>query len=136
MNYLFVYSSLRTGFHNHSHQYISQYFKLVGNGRVQGILFDKGDYPVAKPTAEEKYITGELYAIKDEMEADYAFAQLDDYEGLVVEIGETPLYKREQVTVFCNNLPYSSWIYWYNGPVAGLPQIESGDVMEYWKNKK
>jgi gamma-glutamylcyclotransferase (GGCT)/AIG2-like uncharacterized protein YtfP len=100
---LFVYGSLRSGFHNPAYQYLSQYFNLIGEGIVKGKLFDKGEYPVAIPTSEEKFITGELYAINSPAEFSYAIGQIDDYEGVLAEAGETPLYKREVVTVLQNN---------------------------------
>jgi gamma-glutamylcyclotransferase (GGCT)/AIG2-like uncharacterized protein YtfP len=132
---LFVYGSLRSGFHNPAYQYLSQYFNLMGEGVVKGKLFDKGGYPVAIPTSEEKFITGELYAINFPAEFPYAIGQIDDYEGLHVEAGETPLYKREMVTVFQNNQQHTAWIYWFNGTVDSLAEIASGDVLQYMKEK-
>ena len=46
---LFVYGSLRSGFHHPAYNYISKYFSLKGEGLVRGKLFDLGDYPVAVP---------------------------------------------------------------------------------------
>lgn len=132
---LFVYGSLRSGFQHAAYQYISRYFHLVGNAKVKGKLYDKGEYPVALPTAEEKFIIGELYAITNASEFSYAIGQLDDYEGLYVEAGETPLFKREIVNVLCNNQQYTAWIYWYNGSTDGLPEIETGDVLLYLQQK-
>jgi gamma-glutamylcyclotransferase (GGCT)/AIG2-like uncharacterized protein YtfP len=132
---LFVYGSLRSGFHNPAYQYLSQYFNLIGEGVVKGKLFDNGDYPVAIPTNEEKFIAGELYSINNEAEFSYAIGQIDDYEGVIVEAGETPFYKREAVTVLQNNQQYTAWIYWFNGTVDGLAEIASGDVLQYMKDK-
>ncbi len=135
INNLFVYGSLRSGFHNPAYQYLSQYFTLLGGATVKGKLFDKGDYPVAIPSNEEKFIAGELYSINNEAEFSYAIGQIDDYEGVHVEAGETPLYKREVVTVLQNNQQHIAWIYWFNGIVDGLPEIASGDVLQYMKDK-
>jgi gamma-glutamylcyclotransferase (GGCT)/AIG2-like uncharacterized protein YtfP len=133
---LFVYGSLRSGFQHTAYQYISRYFHLVGNATVKGKLFDMGEYPVALPTTEEKFIVGELYAIINADEFSYAIGQLDDYEGIFTEAGERPLYKRELVTVFCNGLESSAWIYWFNGDdTTGLPEITSGDVLLYLQQK-
>lgn len=132
---LFVYGSLRSGFQYAAYQYISRYFHLVGNATVKGKLYDNGEYPVALPTEEEKFITGELYEITNASEFSYAIGQLDDYEGLYAEAGETPLYKRETVTVYCNNQQYTAWIYWFNGTVDGLSEIETGDVVLYLQQK-
>jgi gamma-glutamylcyclotransferase (GGCT)/AIG2-like uncharacterized protein YtfP len=132
---LFVYGSLRSGFQHAAYQYISRYFHLLGDAKVKGKLFDKGEYPVALPDAGEKFIIGELYEITNPAEFSYAIGQLDDYEGLFVEEGETPLFKRETVTAYCNGRQYSAWIYWFNGAVDGLPEIATGDVLLYLQQK-
>jgi gamma-glutamylcyclotransferase (GGCT)/AIG2-like uncharacterized protein YtfP len=128
---LFVYGSLRSGFRNPAYQYLTKYFSLTGEAKAKGKLFDKGTYPVANPTEEEKFIIGELYAIKNPDEFSWAIEQLDDYEGINVEVGEIPLYKRETVTIYHNNTITEAWIYWYNGSVSGLAEIASGDVLQY-----
>ncbi len=132
---LFVYGSLRSGFHHAAYHYLSKYFNLIGEAVVKGKLYNAGDYPVAKPTEEEKFIIGELYAINNAEEFDYAIGQLDDYEGLFPEEGELPLYKRETVTVILNNQKHAAWIYWFNGDVHGLEEIASGDVLQYMQEK-
>jgi len=133
---LFVYGSLRSGFQHAAYQYIARYFHLIGDAKVKGKLYDMGEYPVALPTTEEKFIIGELYAITNGAEFSYAIGQLDDYEGIYAEAGETALYKREQVTVFCNGQQSTAWIYWFNGSsVEGLPEIASGDVLLYLQQK-
>lgn len=133
---LFVYGSLRSGFQHHAYQYLSKYFNLIGVAKVNGKLYDMGEYPVAVPAADEKFIAGELYEINNAEEFPYAIAQLDDYEGLFPEEGQTALFKREAVTVYCNNLQSTAWVYWFNGNVTGLPEITSGDVLEYMQQKK
>jgi len=87
---LFVYGSLRSGFRNPVYQYLTKYFNLMGEAVVKGILYDMGDYPVAIPTADEKFISGELYSINNPSEFSWAIGQLDDYEGIDAEEGEKP----------------------------------------------
>ena len=65
---LFVYGSLRSGFRNPAYQYLACHFKLLGEAVVQGKLYDKGDYPVAVPSSEDAFITGEI----SEPQAHYA----------------------------------------------------------------
>jgi len=132
---LFVYGSLRSGFHHAAYLYLSKYFYLIGDAKVKGKLYDMGEYPVAVPTGDKKFISGELYAINNAEEFSYAIGQLDDYEGLFTEEGEIALYKREAVTVIQNNQQHTAWIYWYNGNVDGLPEIASGDVLQYLQQK-
>ncbi len=132
---LFVYGSLRSGFRNPVYQYLTKYFHLLGEAVVKGKLYDHGDYPVAAPAAEEKFISGELYCINNPQEFSWAIGQLDDYEGLNAEPGETVLYKRETVIAYQNGQPHHAWIYWFNGQLANMPEIESGDLLQYLQQK-
>ena len=133
--YVFVYGSLRRDFQSAAYEYISRYFNFFGNAKVRGRLFDAGSYPAAVPVAEESFIYGELYSIKNEKEFSWAIAQLDDYEGVVAEKDEELLYRREMVDVYINDAIVPAWIYWYNGDITGKPVISSGDIMDYLKKK-
>lgn len=133
--YLFVYGTLRSGFHNPAYEYISRYFNFFGIARVKGRLYDLGEYPAAAPTQDDAFITGELYIIKNEREFSWAIGQLDDYEGVVVESGEQRLYRREIADVYINDAIVPAWVYWYNGDLSGKPFISSGDIMDYLNKK-
>lgn len=133
---LFVYGSLRSGFHSPMYEYISRFFKFLGEAKVKGKLYDMGSYPAGIPSNEEVFITGELYTANRESEFYWAIGQLDDYEGVTVEAEETQLYRREIAEVYINGQPTHAWIYWYNGDVANRPFIASGDMMAYMKEKK
>ena len=132
---LFVYGSLRSGFRNPAYQYLARYFQLLGDATVKGKLYDMGEYAAAVATDEERFIHGELYQIKEPLEFDWAIAQLDDYEGVNVEVGEQQLYKREVVNAYLNNKPTQAWIYWFNGDTEGKPEVMSGDMIEYLQQK-
>lgn len=134
--FLFVYGSLRSGFNSDAYQYISRYFTLIDNAKVKGVLYDLGDYPAALPADKDFFITGELYYLKNEEEYNWAMEQLDDYEGLHVEAGERPLYRRDIVTVYARDNEVMAWVYWYNNDIEGKPRIESGDVLEYLRHKQ
>jgi len=133
---LFVYGSLRSGFHSPVYEYISRFFKFIGEAKVKGRLYDMGSYPAGIPGGEEVFIIGELYQAINEHEFSWSIGQLDDYEGVDVEADEIQLYRREVTDVYLNNEVTNAWIYWYNGDVSGRPVIQSGDMMEYLKNKK
>lgn len=133
--HLFVYGSLRSGFHSPAYEYISRYFNLVGPAKVKGKLFDLGEYPAAIPTNDDAFIIGELYVIKNEAEFSWALGQLDDYEGVDVEQDEKQLYRRELAEVFINDKVVTAWIYWYNGDVEGKPIVSSGDILDYIQKK-
>ncbi len=134
---LFVYSSLRKGFHQGAYQYITQHFTPLGNAKVKGVLRDLGNQPVANPSNEEIFIKGELYALHNPGDFSWVFGQLDEYEGLITEAGEHPLYRREIVTVQKEDgSKTDAWIYWYNKDASNFPMIPSGDVIEYIQSKK
>ena len=128
---LFVYGSLRSGFRNPAYQYLTQFFHLLGEAVVKGRFYDKGNTPVAVPTNDDAFITGELYEMNDDAEVNWAFEQLDDYEGLNVVPGETALYKREMTTAYMEGNPYPAWIYWYNRDISTFKEITPGDVLKY-----
>jgi gamma-glutamylcyclotransferase (GGCT)/AIG2-like uncharacterized protein YtfP len=136
---LFVYGSLRRGFQHPAYAYISRYFSLVSEGKVKGKLYDLGAYPAAVPVAEDFFIRGELYRINNADEFEWAMAQLDDYEGIIPEPGETPLYRKEQAIVQLDDgRTEQAWIYWYNGPVDERSWTGTEDLLQYmqWKNSQ
>lgn len=132
---IFVYGSLRSGFKHPAYEYISKYFTLISEAKVKGCLYDMGSYPAAVPCDEDTFIIGELYELKDTSEFSWAIEQLDDYEGVNPEEGETPMYRRELTTVFYNHTTTNAWIYWYNAAVDGQPIIASGDVLQFIQQK-
>ena len=132
---LFVYGSLRSGFKSPVYEYISRFFKFIGEAKVRGKLFDMGSYPAAIANNDSNFIIGELYQAKNEHEFSWAIGQLDDYEGVTVEPDEVQLYRREITEVLINGQLTHAWIYWYNGDVSGKPVIASGDLMEYMQQK-
>jgi gamma-glutamylcyclotransferase (GGCT)/AIG2-like uncharacterized protein YtfP len=134
--YLFVYGSLRQGFQSPAYNYVSQYFEFVSMAKVKGILYDLGVYPVAVPDKKENYIIGELYRLKRDEEFDWAFAQLDDYEGVIVEEDEEQMYRRDMATIYFDGGTIEAWVYWFNGKVKNCPVIASGDLLEYIKGKQ
>ena len=128
---LFVYGTLRKGFHHQAYEYISKHFSFVSEAKVKGQLYDLGEYPAAIPTSMETFINGELYELKEGGEFEWAIEQLDDYEGLNPEIGEKQLYTRKVVDVLHNGRSTQAWIYWYNQDVVGHLLIPSGDIFEH-----
>ena len=133
---LFVYGSLRSGFQHPAYQYLSDFFRPLGDGLVKGRFYDKGEYPVALPTTEEAFLIGELYEANNPESFHWAIAQLDDYEGLNVMPGETPLYRREIVEILHNGSSrQTAWIYWYNDSIESLPAVETGDIFVYLQQK-
>ncbi len=135
IHHLFVYGSLRSGFRSEAYTYVSRYFSLVGNGVVKGRLYDLGSYPAAVPAEGDSFVHGELYLAKSVEEFSWAIGQLDDYEGVKGDEEGPALYRREPAEVFIDGKTVTAWIYWYSGSVEGAPQILSGDLLEYIRNK-
>jgi len=133
---LFVYGSLRSGFRNPAYAYLTKYFHLIGEAVVRGKFYDSGINPVAVPsTDQENYINGELYVINNPDEFGWAMEQLDDYEGINVEAGEKPLYRREVTEAFIDGKGSLTWIYWFNGSVESFEPINTGDILKYLQQK-
>lgn len=134
--HLFVYGSLRKGFKNEAYSYLNQFFDIVGQGTTPGVLYDNVNYPVAKPSQlPGDYIVGELYAIKNPHELDYAFMQIDDYEGLFPDDGELPKYSREVTLVDINGIKVPAYVYWYKGDVSPLQRINAHDMLVYLEQR-
>ena len=128
---LFVYSSLRKGFHQHTHDYVSHFFSFVSPAKVKGKVSNVNGELLASPGDGESFIQGELFKLNDEHDFSYVFGQLDDYEGLIVEQGEQPLYRRELIKVYIDGeADTNAWIYWYNGEVLDTP-IAAGNIGEF-----
>jgi len=45
------------------------------------------------------------------------------------------MYRREAVTVFQEGQSSQAWIYWFNGSVGNLPELQVGDVLKYLQLK-
>ena len=134
--HLFVYGSLRSGFHSPVYEYISRFFKFIGEAKVKGRLYDMGSYPAGVSANEDSFIVGELYQARNEHEFAWAIGQLDDYEGVTVEADEVQLFRRDVTQAHLNGQVTDAWIYWYNGDVSGKPVISSGDMLDYLATKK
>ncbi|MEQ1552987.1 MAG: gamma-glutamylcyclotransferase family protein [Ferruginibacter sp.] len=135
IKHLFVYGSLRSGFKNPAYDYLTKYFSYFGEGFVNGKFYEKDNYPVAIASNNQSVIIGEIYSLNNTDEFSWAFEQLDDYEGLHVEVGETAMYKREIVDVNCNGEMLQTWVYWYNGSLDNCPKIETNDLVQYFQQK-
>ena len=126
--HLFVYSSLRKGFHQHTHDYIARFFSFVSPAKVKGVMKNVNGEIFATPGDDNSFIEGELYKLNDEHDFSYVFGQLDDYEGLIVEQGQKALYKRELITVHKDNgEKIDAWLYWFNGDITGKPALTPGE---------
>jgi gamma-glutamylcyclotransferase (GGCT)/AIG2-like uncharacterized protein YtfP len=113
LHHLFVYGTLRRGSDNKFARMLADRARFVGTARVQGQLFDLGQYPGARRAEQtSETILGEIFYLED---PGAILAALDEYEGAEFE--------RAVVTT---EGKVDCWIYWYVGSEPGHP-IPSGD---------
>ena len=128
--HLFVYGTLRRVFaHDHA-RILRAHCRFVGEGGLQGQLFDVGSYPAAvASTGIGGDVRGELYRM---IRPDLLLPILDRFEGCGADDEEPTLYRREGLEVRLDtgrNL--KAWVYLYNRDTSGLRPIPGGDYTAY-----
>lgn len=98
-------------------------------GKIQGKLYDIGEYPgaVAYPEGED-VIVGNIVILN---EPEHSLQILDNYEGFGPEQSQPNLFIRKSLPVETINGAIFCWVYLYNLPVGGFKQIISGDYLAY-----
>jgi gamma-glutamylcyclotransferase (GGCT)/AIG2-like uncharacterized protein YtfP len=132
-NLLFVYGTLlQPG--NSFADYIRQNCTYLSAGKLRGLLYDIGEYPGAIITGNtNSYIYGSIFKLHHPEEN---LRVIDNYEGYGPEQDQPNLYTRSIVLIETDNDILDAWIYLYNLPVDGLPQITLGNYAEYIRQKK
>lgn len=107
-NLVFVYGSLKEGFHNHHllSDRNSSLYLFDGETQDKFTLLDLGTYPgvTLKPTSK---IQGEIYNVSPE-----CFSQLDNLEGY------PDYYSRKKVKVISSkdsSIAFEAWMYYLDG---------------------
>jgi gamma-glutamylaminecyclotransferase len=119
---VFVYGTLRKGWHNHRHYLDCTGAKFIGEGRTLGKhrMVAAGVPFVAKHGGEHT-ILGELYEVNDEV-----LENLDRLEG------HPSFYCREKELVRVNGFVTSAWIYFNErGMSKSMPVISDGDYANF-----
>ena len=110
---LFVYGTLMRGFPLHG--LLDGRTEYLGDGEVQGLLFDLGSYPAAV-RGDGGPIRGEVYRLADPG----LWVTLDSAEG--------SQYHRGEVGVrMVSGGEVTASIYWYVAPLGGAVPIPGGD---------
>ena len=104
--HVFVYGSLRRGFHSHAYEYISRFFDFVGEGKVKGKLYDLGSYPAATPALEEAFIKGEYANVDKDGKIKFEVTKNGDTAVYEFEVSAKPVSKQ-------------------NSPANGMLEVES-----------
>jgi len=129
--FLFVYGTLlQPG--NEFADYLNKHCKFINRGKVNGRLYDIGEYPGAVvDSADERFIHGGIFMM-DEPEA--ILKVIDDYEGIGELYDHPQEYTRELVDILTVNGAENCWMYLYNLPVSKYRQIIGGNYMQYLNN--
>lgn len=132
-HYLFVYGSLRRDVPASRHHYLNNLTEFIGLAKMPGILYDMGEYPAAiYDTSTQGFVSGELYRSHA---CEQLFTQLDRYEECSDEFPAPHEYTRQLKTVIqTNGNCLKAWVYLYNRATESLPQIKSGDYLDYLKS--
>jgi len=120
--FVFVYGSLKKGFHNNR---VLGDAQLVGTGNIDGYdMYSLGGYPGI--VVGSGNVKGEVYEITDKH-----LPWLDRLEGYSENWKpDDCMYLRQRVTVDMDQ-PYpddllQAWVYIYNGDVSRRKKIEDG----------
>jgi gamma-glutamylcyclotransferase (GGCT)/AIG2-like uncharacterized protein YtfP len=126
--HLFVYGTLRTAFQNRFARRLSEEAVLLGQGRIRGRLYDLGEYPGARLSAEgDEWVIGEVFVLADA----FFLPELDAYEGC--GRNDTPPHQFTRVqstTVMEDGSNVCAWLYEYKGATAEDRHIASGDYLK------
>jgi gamma-glutamylcyclotransferase (GGCT)/AIG2-like uncharacterized protein YtfP len=129
--YLFVYGTLLQN-DNQFAMYLNRHCNFITPGRIKGLLYDIGEYPGLVINTNAQYVSGSIYQVNNAE----VLTEIDRYEGVGADEEQPNLYLRVSHPIETADGPINAWVYVYNLPVAGLPQIYSGDYIEYLKQKK
>ena len=132
---LFVYGTLMRGFGREHFLESPQKSRYLGEGRVQGLLYDVGEFPALVPlpqdSGEEAWVTGEVFFLE---QPDSVLNTLDIIEGVNHHYPERGLFRRETWPVEFQGETRLMWLYVYNQPVDDLRRITSGDYRTYCRD--
>ncbi|MDI6676232.1 gamma-glutamylcyclotransferase [Bacillus wiedmannii] len=127
MHHVFVYGTLRKEQTN-AH-YMQGAICIADEAWAYGELFDTNEgYPAMTYSSEEK-VYGEVYEVNDEILR--KLDELEEYTGNA----ETDLYDRIKQTVYAADREIEAYVYIAQDKKMILKVIDSGDWVEYQKEK-
>lgn len=113
-----MYGTLRRGFENRYAQLLDRSAQYLGTARVQGRLYDLGQYPgILLQSGADEWVTGDLFQLRNSEET---LAVLDEYEG--------PEFERvAAMAVLEGGDRLDCWVYEYKLEGGEDRRILSGD---------
>jgi gamma-glutamylcyclotransferase (GGCT)/AIG2-like uncharacterized protein YtfP len=129
--YLFVYGTLRSEIAPSWFNLLAQNWLRIGAAYTRGYLYDFGEYPGALLDAGcDASIIGEVLELPGGDSLVEALDALDRYEGINFEDQGASSFVRTRCHVILENRhEIECWVYVYNGEIASVKLIESGDYL-------
>jgi gamma-glutamylcyclotransferase (GGCT)/AIG2-like uncharacterized protein YtfP len=129
---LFVYGTLLIN-ENELSKYLKHTAIFYTKGKINGKLYNAGEYPGAIPDANSGYfIYGDVYHLPCQQQA---FSLLDAYEGYGNDQPQPNEFLRRLCEVETELGLKTCWVYFYNLRVAGLEEIRTGDYIGFLSRK-
>ncbi|MFD0793707.1 gamma-glutamylcyclotransferase [Mucilaginibacter litoreus] len=130
---LFVYGTLLQT-DNDFAAYLRANCTFVSTGKINGELYDLGDYPgLVLTDLPDEFVYGSIYKMDN---VDGVLKQLDWYEGVGPNEEQPNLYIRQKVIVnSADGDAAEAWVYIYNRSIANLYKITDGDYINYLNKK-
>lgn len=124
--HLFVYGTLRSDCGAAQANLVEQHFRFVGNGTVQGQLYEIEGYPgLVLSTDPAHAVKGELYQL---VGSTTVLEQLDEYEGCTAQNPKPHEYRRREIPIRLERGGDAiAWVYVYNWPLQDRKPLTEGD---------
>jgi len=121
--YLFVYGTLLEN-DNEFGAFLKSNSNHITSGSFNGYLYDLGEYPGAiyDPLTKQQ-VFGQVLLLDNDPAI---LKTLDEYEGFGEEDDQPDLFIRRIIPVHTDKKIMDCYVYLYNLPVTGCPQISSG----------
>ena len=128
---LFVYGTLNTPSNKFS-KILKESSISLGEGEIEGRLYDIGNYPGVIEDSSGHLVKGEIYRLKNLK----VLKDLDNYEDFDSKNPTNSLFIRKALIVIDKKgKTHRAWVYLYNKSMDAKKIIKHGDYKKY-KNKK
>lgn len=133
-DYIFLYGTLLPELATDEIAGIISRLRPIGYARVQGSLYDLGEYPGAViDSSSENAIRGEVFELPED---ESLIKALDEYEGYDPEDSNNSLFVRLKIAVEMDDgRRLDSWVYVYNQDIRSAIVIPDGDYAK-WSSER
>jgi gamma-glutamylcyclotransferase (GGCT)/AIG2-like uncharacterized protein YtfP len=127
--YLFVYGTLRFSDSLIKQGELIHEFEFIGNGKMNAVMYDIGNYPGAREDDSGNELDGELFRIVNENSALDRLDQYENYDRLNEKYCE--YIRRKTLVRMDDGKNQLAWVYWYNGDLHSKKRILENDYLKY-----